>query len=38
LNAAPSRLHQRILKNLVFCLTALERRSGASWEMLPGLG
>ena len=38
LNAAPSRLHQRILKNLVVFLASLERRSGNSWEVLPGLG
>jgi Uma2 family endonuclease len=38
LNAAPSRLHQRIVKNLVFILAGFERRSGVSWEVLPGLG
>jgi Uma2 family endonuclease len=38
LNAAPSRLHQMIVKNLTFFLTALERRPGAHWEVLPGLG
>jgi Uma2 family endonuclease len=38
LNAAPSRLHQRIVKNLVFILTGFERRPGAAWEVLPGLG
>jgi Uma2 family endonuclease len=38
LNAAPGRLHQRIVKNLVFILAGLERRPGVSWEVLPGLG
>jgi Uma2 family endonuclease len=38
LNAAPSPTHQRIVKNLTFVLTTLERRPGTSWEVLPGLG
>ena len=38
LNASPSELHQRIIKNLVVSLAALEGRPGMSWEMLPGLG
>jgi Uma2 family endonuclease len=38
LNAAPSRLHQRIVKNLVFALTIRERELGAAWQVLPGLG
>jgi Uma2 family endonuclease len=38
LNAPPSRLQQRIVKNLVFELTMYERKSGTSWEILPGLG
>jgi Uma2 family endonuclease len=38
LNAAPSKLHQRIVKNVSFLLTALERRPGTTWEVLPGLG
>src|SRR6202161_1060168 len=38
LNASPSELHQRIIKNLSFALATLERRSGTTWEMLPGLG
>jgi len=38
LNASPSRLHQRIVKNLGFLLTTLERRPGTPWEMLPGFG
>jgi Uma2 family endonuclease len=37
LNASPSRLHQRIVKNLVVLLSAFERRA-TSWEILPGLG
>jgi Uma2 family endonuclease len=38
LNAAPSRLHQRIVKNLIFALTNLERELNAPWVVLPGLG
>jgi Uma2 family endonuclease len=38
LNASPSELHQRIIKNVAFVLTTLERRPGSNWEMLPGLG
>ena len=38
LNAAPSKLHQRIVKNLLIALGALERAQSASWEVLPGLG
>ncbi len=38
LNASPSELHQRIIKNLGFVLTLLERRHGTTWEVLPGLG
>jgi Uma2 family endonuclease len=38
LNASPSELHQRIVKNLSFALTTLERRPGTLWEILPGLG
>jgi Uma2 family endonuclease len=38
LNASPSELHQRIIKNLSFVLATLERRPGTTWEMLPGLG
>jgi Uma2 family endonuclease len=38
LNAAPSRLHQRIVKNLLFALTLREREPSATWEALPGLG
>ena len=38
LNASPSELHQRIVKNLSFALTTLERRPGTAWEILPGLG
>ena len=38
LNASPSRLHQRIIKNLTFVLAAIERESEVSWEVLPGLG
>ena len=38
LNAAPSELHQRIVKNLIFLLMVLEPQPGISWEVLPGLG
>ena len=38
LNASPSRLHQRIIKNISFMLTAAEMRLDASSEVLPGLG
>jgi Uma2 family endonuclease len=38
LNAAPSRLHQRIVKNITLFLGPLERLPGATWEVLPGLG
>lgn len=38
LNASPSRWHQRIIKNLTVILATQERKSGVSWEVLPGLG
>lgn len=38
LNASPSRLHQRIVRNLVIRLSAFEGRLDAPWETLPGLG
>jgi Uma2 family endonuclease len=38
LNAAPSPLHQRIVKNLVIALGNRERVSDVGWEVLPGLG
>jgi Uma2 family endonuclease len=38
LNASPSRLHQRIVKNLVIGLSAFEPRLDTGWETLPGLG
>lgn len=38
LNAAPSRQHQCIVKNLVIALGNREREPGVTWEMLPGLG
>jgi Uma2 family endonuclease len=38
LNAAPSRLHQAIVKNVLFALTLRERELSAGWEVLPGLG
>jgi Uma2 family endonuclease len=38
LNAAPSRLHQRIVKNVIFALENRARELAASWEVLPGIG
>jgi Uma2 family endonuclease len=38
LNASPSKLHQRILKNLTLALGHIEQQAGAQWEVLPGLG
>src|ERR1700752_2749239 len=38
LNASPSRLHQKILRNLVVSVAAFEQRPGVGWELLPGLG
>jgi len=38
LNAAPSPLHQVIVKNVLFVLTLRERELSATWEVLPGLG
>jgi Uma2 family endonuclease len=38
LNAAPSPLHQGIVKNVLFALTLRERELSAAREVLPGLG
>jgi len=38
LNASPSGLHQRILKNITFALGRREQEANAVWEALPGLG
>jgi Uma2 family endonuclease len=38
LNAAPSRLHQRIIKNVILGLSKFEQTPWAAWETLPGLG
>jgi len=38
LNASPSRLHQRILLNLVLALGTIEREQRGSWEAIPGIG
>ena len=38
LNAAPSPLHQLIVKNLIIALGNRERDMRAPWEVLPGLG
>jgi Uma2 family endonuclease len=37
-HASPSGTHHRILKNLVFLLTAAERAQPQSWEAIPGIG
>jgi Uma2 family endonuclease len=38
LNASPSKLHQRIVKNIIFGLAKFEQVPGVSWEVLPSLG
>src|SRR5262249_53538856 len=38
LNAAPSKLHQRIVKNVIFALESFQRELAAPWEVLPGIG
>lgn len=38
LNASASRLHQKIVRNLIMLLGELARRTHGSWEVLPGLG
>ncbi len=38
LNAAPSRLHQGIVRDVLVALTLRERELSAAWEVLPGLG
>ncbi|MBI1867563.1 MAG: Uma2 family endonuclease [Methylocystis sp.] len=38
LNASPSYLHQKIVRNLTVLLDELARRAGGGWEVLPGLG
>ena len=38
LNASPSGLHHKILKNLIFPLAAIERQQPQSWEAIPGIG
>lgn len=38
LNASPSELHQRIIKNLTRVLATLELDPATNWEVLPGLG
>jgi Uma2 family endonuclease len=38
LNAAPSPLHQWIVKNVLFALMLLEREPAATWAVLPGVG
>lgn len=38
LNASPSELHQRILKNLLVGLTPQERNGEAGWSIIPGIG
>jgi Uma2 family endonuclease len=38
LNASPSEIHQRIIKNLTRVLATLELDPRMNWEVLPGLG
>ena len=38
LNASPSRLHQRILSNVLFALTIQVREQNTDWEIIPGIG
>jgi Uma2 family endonuclease len=38
LNAAPSMLHQRIVKNVIYALERLQRELATSWEVVPGIG
>jgi Uma2 family endonuclease len=38
LNAAPSDLHQWIVRNLVVALALQERELSASWAVIPGIG
>jgi Uma2 family endonuclease len=38
LNASPSGLHHKILKNLIFLLATIEHRQPQSWEAIPGIG
>jgi Uma2 family endonuclease len=38
LNAAPSALHQRIVRNVIVALDNLQHELAAPWEVLPGIG
>jgi Uma2 family endonuclease len=38
LNASPSKLHQKIFRNLIFVLGTLERQTSRPWEAIPGVG
>src|SRR6266581_4202352 len=38
LNAAPSRMHQLIIRNVIFALGIRERELNAPWAVLPRLG
>jgi Uma2 family endonuclease len=38
LNAAPAYLHQRIVRNLIVSLAAVERERKAGWDVIPGIG
>lgn len=38
LNASPSRLHHRILKNLIVLIATIERERPRDWEVIPGIG
>jgi Uma2 family endonuclease len=38
LNASPSGLHQRIIRNLISALATIEDQHPQSWEAIPGIG
>lgn len=38
LNASPAFIHQRIVGNILFALTSLERAGDVSWTVIPGIG
>jgi Uma2 family endonuclease len=38
LNASPARVHQRIVRNLLYLLARLEEQAPRSWETIPGIG
>ena len=38
LNPAPNSRHQRIVRNVLFLIEATRLRSGAAWDVFPGIG